>query len=172
MQMGMRPQTNTPFILALLIPSETGSALMRVFTLQHLIRINDLTRIKVNHLKEVVLHRFSLLRVIIASVDATRTRTKAEQIWPNQCQMLHSYLWCRTPAPDEVLGCQQNTTCIISYRLRFYCSCVSSVNLLQSTILLQCNKKTLVNSKFALFLSRRLFLARHHSWRVTPTIMP
>ena len=44
---------------------------MRAFTLHQLIRINDLIRIKLNHLLEVVSHRFSLLRVLIASVDAT-----------------------------------------------------------------------------------------------------
>ena len=87
----------TPFTLALLIRSETGFAPMRAFTLHQLIRISDLNRIKLNHLLEVVSHRFSVLRVLIASVDATRTRTKAEQIWPNQCQMLHSYLRCRVP---------------------------------------------------------------------------
>ena len=68
------------FTLALLILSETGFAPMRAFTSENLIRINDLIRIKLNHLMEVVSHRFSLLRVLIASVDATRTRTKAEQI--------------------------------------------------------------------------------------------
>ena len=72
--------TYTPFTLALLIRSETGFAPMRAFTLHQLIRISDLNRIKLNHLLEVVSHRFSLLRVLIASVDATRTRTKAEQI--------------------------------------------------------------------------------------------
>ena len=87
----------TPFTLALLIRSETGFAPMRAVTLHQLIRIRDLDRIKLNHLKEEVSHRFSLLRVIIASVDATRTRTKAEQIWPNQRQMLHSYLRCLVP---------------------------------------------------------------------------
>ena len=71
---------NTPFTLALLIRSETGFAPMRAFTLHQLIRISDFNRIKLNHLLEVVSHRFSLLRVLIASVDATRTRTKAEQI--------------------------------------------------------------------------------------------
>ena len=71
---------NTPFTLALLIRSETGFAPMRAFTLHQLIRINDLIRIKLNHLLEVVSHRFSLLRVLIASVDATGTRIKAEQI--------------------------------------------------------------------------------------------
>ena len=70
----------TPFTLALLIRSETGFAPMRAFTLHQLIRISDLNRIKLNHLLEVVSHRFSLLRVLIASGDATRTRTKAEQI--------------------------------------------------------------------------------------------
>ena len=70
----------TPFTLALLIRSETGFAPMRAFTLHQLIRINDLIRIKLNHLLEVVSHRFSLLRVLIASVDATGTRIKAEQI--------------------------------------------------------------------------------------------
>ena len=89
--------TNTPFTLALLIRSETGFAPMRAFTLHQLIRINDLIRIKLNHLLEVVSHRFSLLRVLIASVDATRTRIKAEQICRNQCQMLHSYLRYRVP---------------------------------------------------------------------------
>ena len=87
----------TPFTLALLIRSETGFAPMRAFTLHQLIRINDLIRIKLNHLLEVVSHRFSLLRVLIASVDATGTKIKAEQIWRNQCQMLHSYLRCRMP---------------------------------------------------------------------------
>ena len=87
----------TPFTLALLIRSETGFAPMRAFTLHQLIRINDLIRIKLNHLLEVVSHRFSLLRVLIASVDATGTRIKAEQIWRNQCQMLHSYVRCRMP---------------------------------------------------------------------------
>ena len=87
----------TPFTLALLIRSETGFAPMRAFTLHQLIRINDLIRIKLNHLLEVVSHRFSLLLVLIASVDATGTRIKAEQIWRNQCQMLHSYLQCRMP---------------------------------------------------------------------------
>ena len=72
--------SNTPFTLALLIRSETGFAPMRAFTLHQLIRISDWNRIKLNHLLEVVSHRFSLLRVLIASVDATRTRTKAEQI--------------------------------------------------------------------------------------------
>ena len=71
---------NTPFTLALLIRSETGFAPMRAFTLHQLIRINDLIRIKLNHLLEVVSHRFSLLRVLIASVDATGTKIKAEQI--------------------------------------------------------------------------------------------
>ena len=70
----------TPFTLALLIRSETGFAPMRAFTLHQLIRINDLIRIKLNHLLEVVSHRFSLLWVLIASVDATGTRIKAEQI--------------------------------------------------------------------------------------------
>ena len=70
----------TQFTLALLIRSETGFAPMRAFTLHQLIRISDLKRIKLNHLLEMVSHRFSLLRVLIASVDATRTRTKAEQI--------------------------------------------------------------------------------------------
>ena len=74
--------TITPFTLALLIRSETGFAPMRAFTLHQLIRISDLNWIKLNHLLEVVSHRFSLLRVLIASVNATRTRTKAEQIWP------------------------------------------------------------------------------------------
>ena len=72
--------TSTPFTLALLIRSETGFAPMRAFTLHQLIRINDLIRIKLNHLLEVVSHRFSLHRVLIASVDATGTRIKAEQI--------------------------------------------------------------------------------------------
>ena len=72
--------SSTPFTLALLIQSETGFAPMRAFTLHQLIRINDLIRIKLNHLLEVVSHRFSLLRVLIASVDATGTRIKAEQI--------------------------------------------------------------------------------------------
>ena len=62
---------------------------MQAFTLQHLIRINDLIWIKQNHLNEVVSHRFSLLRVLIASVDATRTRTKAEQINARCC--IHIY---------------------------------------------------------------------------------
>ena len=70
----------TQFTLALLIRSETGFAPMRAFTLHQLIRINDLIRIKLNHLLEVVSHRFSLLRVLIASVDATGTKIKAEQI--------------------------------------------------------------------------------------------
>ena len=70
----------TPFTLALLIRSETGFAPMRAFTLHQLIRISDFTRIKLNHLLEVVSHRFSLLLVLITSVDATRTTTKAEQI--------------------------------------------------------------------------------------------
>ena len=70
----------TLFTLALLIRNETGFATMRVFTLHQLIRISDFNRIKLNHLLEVVSHRFSLLRVLIASVDATQTRTKAEQI--------------------------------------------------------------------------------------------
>ena len=74
------PSSYTPFTLALLIRSETGFAPMRAFTLHQLIRINDLIRIKLNHLLEVVSHRFSLLRVLIASVDATGTRIKAEQI--------------------------------------------------------------------------------------------
>ncbi len=74
------PLAYTPFTLALLIRSETGFAPMRAFTLHQLIRISDFNRIKLNHLLEVVSHRFSLLRVLIASVDATRTRTKAEQI--------------------------------------------------------------------------------------------
>ena len=87
----------TPFTLALLIRSETGFAPMRAFTLHQLIRINDLIRIKLNHILEVVSHRFSLLRVLISSVDAIRTRIKAEQICRNQCQMLHSYLRCRVP---------------------------------------------------------------------------
>ena len=68
--------TNAPFTPSLLIQSETGFTHMRAFTLQHLIRINDLIQIKLNHLKEVVSHRFSLLWVLIGSVDATRTRTK------------------------------------------------------------------------------------------------
>ena len=53
---------------------------MRASTLHQLIRINDLIRIKLNHLLEVVSHRFSLLLVLIASLDATGTRIKAEQI--------------------------------------------------------------------------------------------
>ena len=77
---GLITLTYTPFTLALLIRSETGFAPMRAFTLHQLIRINDLIRIKLNHLLEVVSHRFSLLRVLIASVDATGTRIKAEQI--------------------------------------------------------------------------------------------
>ena len=76
-----------PFTLALLIRSKTGFAPMRPFTLHQLIRISDLNWIKLNHRLEVVSDQFSLLRVLIASVDATRTRTKAEQIWPIQC-------WC------------------------------------------------------------------------------
>ena len=72
--------TNTPFTLALLIRSETGFAPLRAFTLHQLIRINNLIRIKLNHLLEVVSHRFSLLRDLITSVDANRTRTKEEQI--------------------------------------------------------------------------------------------
>ena len=103
----------TPFTLALLIRSETGFAPLRAFTLHQLIRINDLIRIQLNHLLEVVSHRFCLLRVLITSMDATRTRTKAEQIWRNQCQMLHLYLRCRVPGAfplqKAVLGCQQNT---------------------------------------------------------------
>ena len=71
---------NTPFTLALLIRSETGFAPLRAFTLHQLIRINNLIRIKLNHLLEVVSHRFSLLRDLITSVDANRTRTKEEQI--------------------------------------------------------------------------------------------
>ena len=70
----------TPFTLALLIRSETGFAPLRAFTLHQLIRINNLIRIKLNHLLEVVSHRFSLLRDQITSVDANRTRTKEEQI--------------------------------------------------------------------------------------------
>ena len=70
----------TPFTLALLIRSETGFAPLRAFTLHQLIRINNLIRIKLNHLLEVVSHRFSLLRDLITSVDANRTRTKEEQI--------------------------------------------------------------------------------------------
>ena len=70
----------TPFTLALLIRSETGFAPLRAFTLHQLIGINDLIRIQLNHHLEVVSHRFSLLRVLITSVDTTRTRTKAEQI--------------------------------------------------------------------------------------------
>ena len=58
--------TNTPFTLALLIRSETGFAPMRAFTLHQLIRISDFNRIKLNHLLEVVSHRFSLLRVLTA----------------------------------------------------------------------------------------------------------
>ena len=77
---GGRKLSSTPFTLALLIRSETGFAPMRAFTLHQLIRINDLIRIKLNHLLEVVSHRFSLLRVLIASVDATGTKIKAEQI--------------------------------------------------------------------------------------------
>ena len=72
--------TDTPFTLALLIRSETGFAPLRAFTLHQLIRINNLIRIKLNHLLEVVSHRFSLLRDQITSVDANRTRTKEEQI--------------------------------------------------------------------------------------------
>ena len=72
--------SNTPFTLALLIRSETGFAPLRAFTLHQLIRINNLIRIKLNHLLEVVSHRFSLLRDQITSVDANRTRTKEEQI--------------------------------------------------------------------------------------------
>ena len=81
----------TPFTLALLIRSETGFAPMRAFTLHQLIRISDLNRIKLNHLLEVVSHRFSLLRVLIASVDATRTnvlerkRSKSDQINARCC---------------------------------------------------------------------------------------
>ena len=71
---------DTPFTLALLIRSETGFAPLRAFTLHQLIRINNLIRIKLNHLLEVVSHRFSLLRDQITSVDANRTRTKEEQI--------------------------------------------------------------------------------------------
>ena len=107
--------TYTPFTLALLIRSETGFAPMRAFTLHKLIRINDLIRSKLNHLLEVVSHRFSLLLVLIACVDATRTRIKAEQICRNQCQMLHSYLRCRVPGVFP-LGSQQNH--IVNYRLR------------------------------------------------------
>ena len=77
---GFNPGTNTPFTLALLIRSETGFAPLRAFTLHQLIRINNLIRIKLNHLLEVVSHRFSLLRDQITSVDANRTRTKEEQI--------------------------------------------------------------------------------------------
>ena len=106
------PPPYTPFTLALLIRSETGFAPMRAFTLHQLIRINDLIRIKLNHLLEVVSHRFSLLRVLIASVDATGTRIKAEQIWRNQCQMLHSYLRCRMPG---------------EFRLQKQCSVVNKI---------------------------------------------
>ena len=115
----MNDDTATLFTPALLIWSETGFAPMRAFTLQHLIRINDLIRIKLNHLREVVLHRFSLLRVLIASVEATRTRIKGEQIRRNHC---HNVAFVFTvsrdrsiPGPEEVLGCQQYI--IISYRL-------------------------------------------------------
>ena len=73
-------KSNTPFTLALLIRSETGFAPLRAFTLHQLIRINNLIRIKLNHLLEVVSHWFSLLRDQITSVDANRTRTKEEQI--------------------------------------------------------------------------------------------
>ena len=91
--------TYTPFTLALLIRSETGFAPMRAFTLHQLIRINDLIRIKLNHLLDVVSHRFSLLLVLIASVDATRTRIKAEQICRNQCQMLQGSNLSRSRRP-------------------------------------------------------------------------
>ena len=81
--------TYTPFTLALLIRSETGFAPMRAFTLHQLIRINDLIRIKLNHLLEVVSHRFSLLRVLIASVDTTGTieskRSKSDEINARCC---------------------------------------------------------------------------------------
>ena len=66
---------------------------MRAFTLQHLIRINDLIRIKLNHLNEVVSHQFSLLRVLIAAVDATRTRTKAKQINARCCIRMYGVVW-------------------------------------------------------------------------------
>ena len=79
----------TPFTLALLIRSETGFAPLRAFTLHQLIRINNLIRIKLNHLLEVVSHRFSLLRDQITSVDANRTRTKEEQIEINA----RGYIW-------------------------------------------------------------------------------
>ena len=73
---------NTPFTPSFLIRSETGFAHTPAFTPEHIIRINDLIRIKLNHqvLMEVVSHGFSLLRVLIASVDANRTRAKVAQI--------------------------------------------------------------------------------------------
>ena len=88
--------TITQFTLALLIRSETGFAPMRAFTLHQLIRINDLIRIKLNHLLEtVVSHRFSLLRVLIASVDATAglesKRSKSDEINARCCIRIYGF---------------------------------------------------------------------------------
>ena len=84
----------TPYTLALLIRSETGFAPVRAFTPGHLIRINDLTRIKLNHIMGVVSHQFSLLRFL--SVDATQTRQKqrkSDQINARRCIRIR----CRVP---------------------------------------------------------------------------
>ena len=81
-------ETNAPFTLALLIRSETGFAPMRAFTLHQLIRISDFNRIKLNHLLEVVSHRFSLLRVLIAvwtQRGLERKRSKSDQINARCC---------------------------------------------------------------------------------------
>ena len=58
--------SNTPFTLALLIRSETGFAPMPAFRLQNLIRLSELIRIKLNHLRR-------WFRTVIASVNAMRT---------------------------------------------------------------------------------------------------
>ena len=67
----------TPFTLALSIRSETGFVPMRAFRLQNRIRINELSRFKLNHLPEVVSHWFSIVRVVIASVNAKRTSAES-----------------------------------------------------------------------------------------------
>ena len=68
----------TPFTLALLIRSETGFAPMRAFTLHQLIRINDFIRIKLNHLIEVVSHRFSLLYNTLFSREENFAKSEFE----------------------------------------------------------------------------------------------
>ena len=118
----------TLFTHALLIRSETGFALLRAFTLHQLIRINDLIRIQLNHLLEVVSHRFSLLRVLITIVwtqpGLEPKRSKSDEINARCCITVSRAR--SIPAPEAVLDCQL----FVNYRLRFYCSCVSCVNLL------------------------------------------